>query len=283
MGNKFSVETFPFHSDLAAVRRGLDEYENAVFQRRSYVGLSALVVNNWGEIQGGVSGRIGWNWLHIEMLWVTDGLRYNGYGSRLLSTIEAAALARGIHNAYLTTTSFQAFPFYQQHGYDIIGTLADRPPGHTYYYLAKRGLTATAQHYPVEIDAPMSHLQALHHGLNDYNARHGTPIEARRLSVFMRDNNGKIRGGLIGSTYWGWFDLYTMWVQADLRRRGYGAHMLQMAEAEAVKRGCPCIVTEAIGGRMRRFFDRQGYDIFGTLADRPAGHPTYFVRKILRG
>ncbi|GAB4339969.1 MAG: hypothetical protein Kow00117_20690 [Phototrophicales bacterium] len=281
MVKRFSVEAFPFHSDLAAVRRGLDDYENTVFQRRAYIGLSALILGNRGDIQGGISGRIGWDWLHVEMLWVTEGLRHNGHGARLLHTIEAAARARGIHNAYLTTTSFQAFPFYQQQGYDVIGTLEDRPPGHTYYYLAKRGLNASVQYYPVTVNAPMAHLQALHHGLNEYNARQGMPIEARRLSVFMRDSQHKLRGGLIGSTYWGWFDLYTLWVQADLRRRGYGAHMLQLAEAEAAKRGCPRIVTEAIGERMRRFFDRQGYHPFGILTDRPPGHVTYFVYKTL--
>ncbi|GAB4512833.1 MAG: hypothetical protein OHK0046_12930 [Anaerolineae bacterium] len=50
---------------------------------------------------------------------------------------EELAWEAGCKNAYLDTFSFQNLVFYQKHGYEIYGQLADFPPGHTRYYLKK--------------------------------------------------------------------------------------------------------------------------------------------------
>lgn len=91
-----------------------------------------------GKTVGGVIGDMHWDWLHVDLLWITDELRGHGYGHRLLTLIEEEARRRGAKNAYLDTFSFQAPDFYKQHGYRVFGELPDFPAGHTRYFFVKQ-------------------------------------------------------------------------------------------------------------------------------------------------
>ena len=68
---------------------------------------------------------------------VRDGWRGQGLGTRLLAAAEAAARGRGCHDVWLDTFSFQALPFYEQHGYVVFGTLENYPTGHERYFVRK--------------------------------------------------------------------------------------------------------------------------------------------------
>jgi GNAT superfamily N-acetyltransferase len=86
---------------------------------------------------GGLIGETYWNWLHIELLWLEEGLRGRGYGQRLVIMAEDEARRRGMKHAYLNTFSFQAPDFYERLGYQRFGTLEDFPPGHKRHYYRK--------------------------------------------------------------------------------------------------------------------------------------------------
>jgi len=83
-------------------------------------------------------GETYYGWLYINLLFIREELRGQGYGHRLLTLAEEEALKRGAGNAYLDTFSFQAPDFYQQHGYQVFGTLQDFPPGCQRYFLQKK-------------------------------------------------------------------------------------------------------------------------------------------------
>jgi GNAT superfamily N-acetyltransferase len=89
------------------------------------------------EIVGGVVAAIYWDWLYIDLMWLEEAHRKCGYGSRLLTMVEAEARQRGAKHAYLDTFSFQALDFYKKHGYQVFGKLRDFPPGHQRYFLTK--------------------------------------------------------------------------------------------------------------------------------------------------
>ena len=91
-----------------------------------------------GTIVGGVIGETHWNWLLINLMWIRQDLRGQGYGHQLLQAAEQEGRRRGVTHAYLDTFSFQAPEFYQKHGYQIFGVLEDFPPGHKRYYLSKQ-------------------------------------------------------------------------------------------------------------------------------------------------
>lgn len=79
-----------------------------------------------------------WNTLNIELLWLADDARGDGLGRRELDEAERFARDRGMANALVETTSWQARPFYEKCGYVCVATLPDRPAALTSYYLHKR-------------------------------------------------------------------------------------------------------------------------------------------------
>ena len=86
---------------------------------------------------GGLWGRTSWSFLYVELLYVPDLLRGQGFGSRLLRQAEEEALRRGCTGAWLDTFSFQAPDFYRRRGYTVFGAIEDYPPGHRRYFLRK--------------------------------------------------------------------------------------------------------------------------------------------------
>lgn len=90
-----------------------------------------------GEIVGGVIGATYWDWLYVNLMWVREDLRQQGFGGRLLSLAEEKARERGAKHAYLDTFSFQAPDFYQKYGYEEFGRLENFPEGFTRHFLTK--------------------------------------------------------------------------------------------------------------------------------------------------
>jgi ribosomal protein S18 acetylase RimI-like enzyme len=76
--------------------------------------------------------------VEITSLWVHPSLRRNGYGSRLLQTLEQEARSQQCHSALLDTYSFQAPEFYQRLGYEVFGVIDGYPRGYQKVFLKKR-------------------------------------------------------------------------------------------------------------------------------------------------
>ncbi len=99
----------------------------------------AWVVRDAGdEMVGGLAAEARYGWLHIRLLWVNADRRGGGAGSVLLDAAERTAVEHGLLGLLTDTSSFQAPAFYTKRGFAVVGEVADLPPGHTTYYLAKR-------------------------------------------------------------------------------------------------------------------------------------------------
>jgi GNAT superfamily N-acetyltransferase len=78
------------------------------------------------------------DWLFLDLFVLEAGARRQGLGSRMLAMAEEEARARGCVGVWLDTYGFQARPFYERHGYRVIGALPDYPAPHGRFFLAKR-------------------------------------------------------------------------------------------------------------------------------------------------
>lgn len=78
------------------------------------------------------------DWLFLDLFVLPAKARRQGLGSRMLAMAEAAARARGCVGVWLDTYGFQARPFYERHGYRVIGALPDFPAPWQRFFLAKR-------------------------------------------------------------------------------------------------------------------------------------------------
>jgi GNAT superfamily N-acetyltransferase len=72
-----------------------------------------------------------------------------------------------------------------------------------------------------------------------------------------------------------------MWLPEAVRGRGYGHHLLTLAEDEARRRGARHAHLDTFSFQAPGFYEEHGYRVFGTLDDFPAGHQRYFMTKEL--
>ncbi|GAA0683182.1 GNAT family N-acetyltransferase [Kitasatospora atroaurantiaca] len=98
---------------------------------------SVKVTDEAGELVGGLTA---WTWgglCGIELLWVRDESRKDGWGSRILQAAEAEARRRGCDRVAVSSFTFQAPGFYQRHGYAETGRTQGIPGGHADVHLFK--------------------------------------------------------------------------------------------------------------------------------------------------
>ncbi len=127
----------PPSATLETLSAGLQAYNREIMGDYPSARFAILVRDEHGEIVGGISGTLRWDWLHIGALWVRGDLRGQGIGARLVCLAEEQALAKGITHSHLETISFQALGFYLKCGYQVFAELKDKPIGHSWYYLKK--------------------------------------------------------------------------------------------------------------------------------------------------
>ena len=120
----------------AAVLQGLVAYNTAAAGdgKREPVAVS---VTDGDRIVGGAVGRFWHGWVYVDLFWVSEALRGQGIGNRVMDTLEAHAARLGARGVHLVTYSWQARPFYEKRGYVVFGELSPYPDGHACYWLSK--------------------------------------------------------------------------------------------------------------------------------------------------
>ena len=118
-------------------------------------------------------------------------------------------------------------------------------------------------------------------GLDAYNAAHDVPVDFKALTIFARDDDGAIRGGLLGETFWRWLHISVLWVAEAERGKGLGMDLLRMAEDEAIRRGCFGAIVSTLSFQAPGFYRRHGYEVWGQLDDLPFGHQRIHLQKRL--
>jgi GNAT superfamily N-acetyltransferase len=125
-------------------------------------------------------------------------------------------------------------------------------------------------------------IRTIERGLIEHAEESGIePRNQREIAAWLRDDSGRVAGGLTGDTVWGWLQVKLLWVASEHRGKGYGAKLLGAAEEEARRRGCHHALLDTFDFQARGLYERLGYEVFGTLDDFPRGHQRYFMRKKL--
>jgi len=116
--------------------------------------------------------------------------------------------------------------------------------------------------------------------LGDYNAPFLADNRYDYFGIFVRDEAGAIRAGLIGHLYAGWLFINLLWVRAELRRAGIGSGLVTEAERRAIAFGCHSSYVDTFSFQGPDFYPRFGYEVFGIL-DYPPDHKRIFFKKRL--
>jgi GNAT superfamily N-acetyltransferase len=118
-------------------------------------------------------------------------------------------------------------------------------------------------------------------GLLSFNENWIGPSNEKPVKLVARDEEGVV-GGLIGHTRWSWLYVAKLWVHERARGRGVGTKLLNEAEEIARSRGCTDASLDTFEYQARPFYEKLGYELFGTLDGYPPGYRQFYLRKSLR-
>ena len=97
--------------------------------------LNIYLEDEEGNLVAGMVAETFVNWLEIEYLYVSEDLRRQGIGSKILKMAENESRNRGCKYSFVDTFNFQAPKFYEKHGYKEVFALKKYPYiGERYYY-----------------------------------------------------------------------------------------------------------------------------------------------------
>ena len=97
--------------------------------------LNIYLEDEEGNLVAGMVAETFGNWLEIEYLYVSEDLRRQGIGSKILKMAENESRNRCCKYSFVDTFNFQAPKFYEKHGYKEVFALKKYPYiGERYYY-----------------------------------------------------------------------------------------------------------------------------------------------------
>mgnify|MGYP001397054312 CR=1 FL=1 len=93
--------------------------------------------------------------------------------------------------------------------------------------------------------------------------------------------DGDPAAGLHGQIGGGWFYVASLWVRKGCRGQGIGKGLLTCAEELARKKNCTGAYLYTYSFQNPGFYERLGYEIFGTLPHFCGDGAKYYMKKML--
>jgi GNAT superfamily N-acetyltransferase len=107
------------------------------------------------------------------------------------------------------------------------------------------------------------------------------PFSPRPLVILLHDAEGRLVGGLLGRSFWGWIVIELLWIDAVHRGTGHGRRLVSAAEGEGRLRGCHHVRVDTYSFQAPGFYEKCGYARVASLPDFPLGHQRHFYAKAL--
>ncbi|KHL25179.1 GCN5 family acetyltransferase [Croceibacterium mercuriale] len=137
-------------------------------------------------------------------------------------------------------------------------------------------LRITTPDHPSDLDR-----EAVLAPLRAYNVSHAGDPRIRPVAILLTDEAGNRVGGLWGRCGYDWLFVELLAVPEEHRGGGYGRALMHQAETIARSNGCVGIWLDTYEFQARGFYEKLGFEIFGTLDDHPVGQKHFFLRKRL--
>ena len=123
--------------------------------------------------------------------------------------------------------------------------------------------------------------QFIVNGVDNYNIAVTSLPDYFPVNFVLRGPRGDLLGGVLGQLWGGWLQVTYLWVAEAARGAGHGTRLLENAELYARSRGAAAATVETHSFQARPFYERLGYEVFGTLEGYPPGHVKFFLKKAL--
>lgn len=116
-----------------------------------------------------------------------------------------------------------------------------------------------------------------------YNDSKAPKEEYKEIERYLKNSDGKVVGGILGYSHWGWLFIKQLWVHENIRGKGAGAMLMGSLESAAAERGCEWVWLDTFDFQALPFYEKLGFEIFSTLEDFPKGHKRIFLKKKIVG
>ncbi|MCM2367690.1 GNAT family N-acetyltransferase [Proteus terrae] len=123
-------------------------------------------------------------------------------------------------------------------------------------------------------------INEIYEGLLTHNLRYIQMEQYSPLAVFKEDNGKKI-GGITGDILGNWLRIRYLWVDKAYRGQNIGTELLQTMENTAKEKGAKYAEVDTFSFQALPFYQKQGFEIFGTLENYPVSDKKYYLRKAL--
>lgn len=131
------VNYSPNQADNDVILEGLiKSYEKIIGERDKP--FSIFLKDDSGIILGGIKAFFDTQSVYIDLMWVAENLRNQGYGNKLLDAAEKEAIKNGCIFSTTDTWDFQAEEFYLKNGYKRIGEIKNYWLDHSRIFLRKK-------------------------------------------------------------------------------------------------------------------------------------------------
>lgn len=102
------------------------------------ISINLVLKDESGQVYGGILCDTFLYCLYIDVLWLHESLRGQGYGKAMILEAERIAREHGCTFAHTCTFTYQSPDFYQAMGYTVFAVLDDYPKDIKQYFLKKR-------------------------------------------------------------------------------------------------------------------------------------------------
>jgi len=117
--------------------------------------------------------------------------------------------------------------------------------------------------------------------LRAYNIAKAGSLRFKPVAILLTDDAGNQVGGLWGECVYDWLFIEYLAVPEAYRGAEYGTALMARAESIAREHGCTGIWLDTFSFQARGFYEKLGFEVFGTIDDFPPGHQRFFLRKRL--
>lgn len=123
--------------------------------------------------------------------------------------------------------------------------------------------------------------QEIANQIRAYNRSKREEAESVPLNLYLEDEKGNLKAGLVAETFGNWLEIEYLFVKEELRGQGIGSKLLQEAESEAKKRNCYFAFVNTYQFQAPDFYLSHGYKEVFTLEDYPYTGQRYYYQKDL--
>jgi len=137
-------------------------------------------------------------------------------------------------------------------------------------------VTVELNEYPNHAD-----LRLVLNGVRTFNRDMTGNESPRPVAAFLRDEQGRIVGGVQGDLWGRSMHIAALWVDESYRGQGHGSELMKAVENYAVLHGHLLVYLETTSFQALPFYEGLGYRIFGELTGISEGHTLFFLKKEL--